>query len=85
MRGYYGYVVEVDIEPGLEASDNFDTNDMNYYKGDVRQKTPDFDLHLALYLLQKELLPKELLEPIKQWARENKTAGFHFEKILQPS
>lgn len=84
MRSYYSCVVEVDIEPSREASDNFDQNDVNYYRGDVRQKTPDFNLHLALYLLQKESLPLELLEPLKQWARDNKTAGFHFERILQP-
>ncbi len=55
-----------------KATEQFDIHDENYIDGTSREKPPDFDLHLALYLLEKEHLSPELLKPLKQWAKDNK-------------
>jgi len=58
------------------ATDQFDIHDVNYIDGTSSKKPPDFNLHLALYLLEQEHLPPELLEPLEQWARDNKMITF---------
>ena len=68
----YDYIVEIKLNPHSKAFDHFDVFDEDYIEGKTRRKPSDFDLHLALYLLGKEQLPTELLEPLVQWVRDNK-------------
>ena len=70
-KGYY-YTVETGIEPNTKGAKNFDINDWNYVWGDIKDRPPDFDLHLALCILERETLPQTLLEPLKQWVKDNK-------------
>lgn len=71
MGIYFGnkYLIELLV---TKKSVQFDIKDRNYIDGSISKKTPDFDLHLALYLLEKEKLPPELLKPLEQWAKDNK-------------
>lgn len=80
------YIVEVGISSRMSdnAADIFDIHDFNYYVGDVRKQPPDFNLHLAIYLLEHESLPSSILDQVKQWAKDNPVAGFHYERIMQP-
>jgi hypothetical protein len=71
MYGYDGYYVEVKV--ASLSSGLFDTKDMEYVWGHSKEKPLDFDLHLACHLLENGGLPTELLEPVQQWVRENKT------------
>lgn len=73
MYGYYKPGVKVDLLD-REAS-IFDSFDNDYIRGDSRRRPPDFDLHLAIYVLALEKTPDDLLEPIRVWALENKMAG----------
>jgi len=67
IGGYY--LIELDVD---KSTSQFDIHDENYIDGTSRKKPPDFNLHLALYLLEREHLPAELLEELEQWARDNK-------------
>lgn len=71
MRSTYYYAPTVKVYEGEKASDYFDVHDNNYLDRTTRERPPDFDLHLALYILAKESVPESLLEPIAQWVREN--------------
>ena len=55
-----------------KSTNQFDIHDENYIDGTSSKKPPDFNLHLALHLLEKEHLPPELLEKLEQWARDNR-------------
>lgn len=66
------YTPKVRVEPSNLAYDNFDMRDDNFLDGSSPKRPPDFDLHLALYILQKETLPDNILIPLKEWARDNK-------------
>ena len=76
------YGVRIGIETGHEASDNFDIQDMDYYWGETRKRPPDFNLHLALYIFQREQLPQDMLENLRQWSNENRMAGVNYERLL---
>lgn len=74
------YIISVYVETyhdqiNQKECTNFTQIDSNFIHGDSRKRPLDFDLHLALYLLQRESLPDKLLNPLKQWAQDNKTAG----------
>ena len=74
MRRNYSYIgdnylIELTVEKGTKQ---FDIHDENYIDGTSKKKPYDFNLHLALYLLEKEHLPPELLEPLGQWVKDNK-------------
>jgi len=63
------YLIELLV---TKTGNQFDIHDKNYIDGTSRKKPPDFNLHLALHLLEKEHLPTELLKPLEQWAKDNK-------------
>jgi len=63
------YLIELLVK---KTGNQFDIHDENYIDGTTGKKPLDFNLHLALHLLEKEYLPLELLEPLEQWARDNK-------------
>ena len=72
MRSDYYYTPKVKVCVGDKASDHFDVHDNNYLDGTTKERPPDFDLHLALYIFAKEGMPESILEPIVQWVRENR-------------
>jgi hypothetical protein len=76
MMGYYK--IDIPIDKPSKSFELFTVADrgyITYREGFVglREKPVDFELHLAVCILQREHLPPELLEPLKQWARDNKT------------
>ena len=71
MKSSYYYTPKVKVYDGDKACEHFDVRDDNYLDGTARNRPPDFDLHLALYILIKEGMPERLLTPIVQWVREN--------------
>jgi len=77
MGRYSRYSLDIPLElhKGSEYFDTYDRGYISYREGYAPrcEKPLDFELHLALCILAREHLPPELLEPLKQWARENKT------------
>ena len=71
MKSDYYYMPKVKVHDGCKASDFFDVHDDNYMDGTTRERPPDFDLHLALYILAREGMPESLLGEVAQWVREN--------------
>ena len=67
IGGYY--LIELGVD---KSTGQFDIHDENYIDGTNGKKPPDFNLHLALYLLEKEHLTPELMESLEQWVRDNK-------------
>jgi len=63
------YLIELIVD---KSTGQFDIHDENYIDGTSGKKPPDFNLHLALHLLEKEHLPLGLLSQLEQWARDNK-------------
>ena len=63
------YLIELFVR---KSTGQFDIHDENYIDGTSSKKPPDFNLHLALHLLEEEHLPPELLKPLEQWAKDNK-------------
>ena len=68
----YERVVEV-VAP--EEDEIFDISDGHYLEEWNIERPPDFDLHLAVAMLTKEKVPDELVNPIRQWAREKAVAA----------
>lgn len=71
MKSTYYYTPKVKVWDGEKASDIFDVHDNNYLDGTNRERPPDFDLHLAIYILEREHMPDDILDKVKQWVREN--------------
>jgi len=78
MRSSYYYTPKVKVHDGEKANDYFDVHDDNYLDGTTKERPPDFDLHLALYIFAREGMPESQLEPIVQWVRDNRMVGNHY-------
>lgn len=68
------YIVEIGLDPNRTARyeaperHHWTQDEINYMDGSTRHKPDDFELHVAIHLLERESLPPELLDPIKEWA-----------------
>ena len=71
MRSAYYYMPKVKVHDGEKASDIFDVHDSNFLDGTTKDRPPDFDLHLAIYILEREHTSNDILDRVKQWVREN--------------
>ena len=71
MRSNYYYTPRVKVYDGEKASDIFNVHDNNFLDGTRRDRPPDFEMHLAIYILEREHMPDDILDRVKQWAKEN--------------
>ena len=71
-QGYDGFYVEYCVDEFGEIFDVFNMRDEEFIRGTAKEPSPDFDLHLALYILKHGKCPDEVMAGIEQWCRENK-------------
>lgn len=69
------YSVEVKVDVATPAAGVFTWDDEEYMRGAQRYPSNDFTGHLALYLLERDGFPPEIIEPIKQWERQHPTVN----------
>ena len=68
----YYFMPKVKVMSSDRACEYFDIKDDDFLDGSTRFRPPDFDLHLAQYILDKETVPADILEPLNQWIMNNK-------------
>jgi len=84
----YGYFLEdaelgkVEIYLGDKEADIFTGFDRDYLEGRKRKRPLDLDLHIAIYVLEKEGLPIELLDSVKEWVRYNPVASTRLSSLF---
>lgn len=66
---------KVKIYPNDKEAFIFTNADKDYLNGRTRKRPLDLDLHIAVYILECEGIPTEILDGVKQWVRDNPVAG----------
>ena len=62
----------------------FDDDDEDFIHKQREAPPPEFDLHLALYILKKESCPDEIFNILEKWIRDNKLAGAKYPRFIKP-
>ena len=77
-RGYFledAEVGRIKIYPNDREADIFTSQDKDYLEGRTRRRPLDLSLHLAIYVLDCEGLPSNILSQVREWVRNNPVAG----------
>ena len=83
-----GYFLEdaelgkVAIYPNDKVAEIFTLKDMDYLEGKTRKRPLDLDLHIAIYILRREGLQRDILGEVEQWVRENPVARTQLTKMF---
>lgn len=78
IEGNDGWHLDFVLDDFDEPYFVFDIDDEDFIHREKDEPPPEFDLHLALYILVKEHCPDDMIEKLKQWIRENKLAGGNY-------
>jgi hypothetical protein len=79
----YHFTPKVKVYPGDREADIFNNYDRDFMNSPTENnRPPEFNLHLAIYIFNCESLPDYLLEPLKQWVKDNKKAGSKIPNLL---
>lgn len=83
VEGNDGWHLDFVLDDFDEPYCVFDVDDDYFIHRGKADPPPEFDLHLAQYILKKEHCPDEIFNLLDKWIRENPLAGGNYPRYTK--